>query len=128
MLARCIMRHSRSIQPTMPATVPPHRRVRVSIWPMAVLLEIVALQNLIASSHLPATWWANFIFVPAVLLLASAWLLWSQTTGYWRIAVHLFLSLGAIVFTVATILLFDAISFGWTLLILVPGLALLGHG
>jgi hypothetical protein len=122
------MRHSHSIQPPMPAAADPRRKVRVSIWPIAVLLEVVALLNLIASSHLAATWWANFIFAPAVLLLASAWLLWSQTTGYWRIAVHLFLSLGAIVFIIATILLFEVMWFGWTLLIFVPGLALLGHG
>jgi hypothetical protein len=121
------MSNQRSIQPSMPVATPPHSKMAVSIWPLGILLAIVALLNLIASSHLTATWWANFIFVPAVVLLASARLLWSHTVGYWRISVHLFLSLGAIVFTVATILLFNVIWFGWTLLLIVPSLALVGH-
>jgi hypothetical protein len=112
----------------MPVAAPPPGKIRVSIWPMVILLEAVVMLNLIASSyHLAAVWWANFIFIPAVVLLASAWWLWPHAAGYWRISVHLCLSLGAIVFTVATILLFDVMWFGWTLLILVPGLALLGH-
>jgi hypothetical protein len=121
------MSSSRSIQPSMPVAAPPRGKVRVSIWPMAILLEIVVFLNLLVSPHLAATWWANFIYVPAVALLASAWWLWPKSTGYWRIVAHLCLSLGAIVFTVATILLLDVMWFGWTLLILVPGLALLGH-
>ena len=122
------MSHSQSIQPTMSVAGPPRGRMTINIWPLTILLEAVVMLNLVASSyHLAAVWWANFIFIPAVALLASAWWLWPISTGYWRIVAHLCLSLGTIVFTVATILLFDVIWFGWTLLILVPGLALLGH-
>lgn len=88
---------------------------------------VVAGLNVLAWPYLPGTWWANFIYMAAALLWLSAGLLWSSSSRPWQFIAQLCLSTGAIVFTLATILLFQAMTWSWPLMILVPGLALLGH-
>ena len=88
---------------------------------------VVAGLNALAWPYQLGTWWANFIYMAAALLWLSAGLLWSSSTRSWQLMAQLCLSTGAIVFTLATILLFQAMAWSWPLMVLVPGLALLGH-
>ena len=109
------------------APEPQQNRVRAALLLFALLLSSITFLNIVARPNLPATWWANFVFAPAVLLLVGAQMVWHHTPRAWHLFSHLMLSIGIIVFTLATILLFRVIGFGWTLLVLIPGLALTVH-
>jgi hypothetical protein len=103
----------------------PRSRTLTSITLLGLLFVSLTGLNMLAGTHLPATWWANFIFVPASLLLIGAWVGWQALPVSWQRVSQIALGLGIIVFTVATILLFESMWFGWTLLIITSGLALI---
>lgn len=96
--------------------------VPTAVGIFVILLGVVSLLNISADAHLAETWWANFIFAPAIVAFMSVPLIGQQSVARQSIASAILLSLGVIIFTLATILLFEAMWFGWTLLLIIPGL------
>lgn len=73
-------------------------------------------------------WWAIFILIPAIGSMGAAWAAFRRSGGRFNAIVRSSLSSGAIVLAVALMFLFGVNwAVWWPLMLIVPGLALLGN-
>jgi len=85
-------------------------------------LAVVVTANAVAGQE---RWWANFILLPAAAAVAAAVPL-LRSGGRRAGAGYAVLCVGGIVATVGLLLLFEAMSGGWPLMIVLPCLAIAG--
>jgi hypothetical protein len=116
----------------LPAGAPTPSSNSLSLWPFwtgLLLIGLGALLLLGAALFQNDNWWAIFIFLPAASMLGLAWLGQALSRGAFNLWVRLNLSLGLIVLAVALIFALD-LDWGlaWTLMLIVPGLAIFLNG
>jgi hypothetical protein len=110
------------------ASTPP-RPNRWLSWNGVWLVALGAIGLLVPPFSRHPNWWAVFILVPALGLLAGAALAHRQSRGAFNLWVRLALSSGLIVLAVGLIFAFVLDwSYAWTLMLIVPGLAVFLNG
>jgi len=95
-------------------------------WNGLLLLSLGALTCAAALGFQSTNWWSVFIFLPAVIFVLMAAISYGRPPRLsdWNVRVNL--SLGAVVATVGLIFALGLNwRFAWTLMLMVPGLALL---
>ncbi len=101
-------------------------RINFSNWGGALFLILGAVFLWITVSPAAANnWWAVFIFVGGLLFVGVARLVEVKTNGRFPFLVRSNIGIGLIIFTVASLFLFD-LSWGvwWPLMLIMPGGAL----
>jgi hypothetical protein len=107
----------------------PPRPNRWLSWPGALLVALGAIGLIGPAVSRNPNWWAVFILVPAIGLLAGAVAAHRRSHGAYNLWVRLGLSSGLIVLAVALIFAFVIDwSYAWTLMLIVPGLAVFLNG
>jgi hypothetical protein len=107
----------------------PRRRPSALLWG-GLCLILSGLGLLLTTGPLRAdNWWAIFILLPGLAALGAAVLQWQASGGAFNLWVRLNLITALPVLAVALIFVFRVDwSIGWTLMLIVPGLALWLNG
>jgi hypothetical protein len=100
-------------------------------WSFIVLI-LLGLTFVLQSMRGPnpfVNWWSTFILLPALALVAAAWVAYEQSGSRFTLLARVLLSVGVIVMTVALMFLFDVSwALGWPFMLIVPSLAVVVNG